>query len=76
MGKVTVYRVQLYDPSADAPMTSRRWMTRRGAEIVNGVIFEDTAVEIDETELENGNQWTTIGFDPNRMKGFQTRVKW
>ena len=63
MTKVTVYNVQLYDAVNDAPKTSRRMATERGAEMMCGEIVKDSAVEIEESQL-NGEQWTEIGFDP------------
>lgn len=63
MAKVTVYKVQLYDAANDAPKTSRRMATERGAKMMCGEIAKDSAVEIEESQL-NGEQWTDIGFDP------------
>ena len=63
MAKVTVYKVQLYDAANDAPKTSRRMATERGAEMMCGEIVKDSAAEIEESQL-NGEQWTDIGFDP------------
>jgi hypothetical protein len=77
MAKVTVYKVQLYDVAADAPKISRRWMTRQGAELLHGIILEDTAVEIDRKDLTPGTQWTPVGFNPKRSNGqagFQTYI--
>jgi hypothetical protein len=64
MGTVTVYRVELYDAANDAPKISRRWATRQGAETMCGMLLENTAAQIDETELESGNQWTALDFEP------------
>lgn len=63
MAKVTVYKVQLYDAVNNSPKTSKRMATERGAEMMCGVIVKDSAVEIEESQL-NGEQWTDIGFDP------------
>ena len=74
MAKVTVYRVQLYDAVNDAPKTSRRMATERGAEMMCGEIVKDSAVDIEESQL-NGEQWTDIGFDPKAPpSGFTIEV--
>ncbi len=74
MAKVTVYRVQLYDVANDAPHISRRMATIEGAKMMGGSIIEGSALEIDETQLENGEQWTPRDFVPNRHTGFQRQV--
>ncbi|MGB8278088.1 MAG: hypothetical protein WCF20_09210 [Methylovirgula sp.] len=74
MAKVTVYRVKLYDVANDATLISRRMATPEGAKMMGGQIIEDTAVEIDEAQLENGEQWTERDFNPHRHTGFQTQV--
>ena len=38
MAKVTVYKVQLYDVANDAPKTSKRMATERGAKMMGGAI--------------------------------------
>jgi hypothetical protein len=38
--------------------------TREGATIMKGEIIDNTAVEIDETQLESGEKWTPIDFRP------------
>lgn len=62
MGKVTVYQIQKYDISQDAMVTSRRMATEEGARIMHARIIPDTGIEIDESELEAGEQWTRIDF--------------
>lgn len=75
MATVTVYKVKVYDIATDSHETSRRWATKGGAEIMRGSIVEGTAVEINEMELESGEQWTPIGFDPHKRSGeFQTKI--
>jgi hypothetical protein len=74
MGKATVYKVQLYDAANDEPITSRRLATRQGAEMMQGNVLENTAIEIDESQLEHGQQWTEKNFNPTPRIGFQTRV--
>jgi hypothetical protein len=67
MGKVTVYRAEIYHVGADAPKLHGRWVTRKGAEILRGTILEDTAIEIDEADL-HGEQWTKEALNPNRYQ--------
>jgi hypothetical protein len=74
VGKVTVYKVQLYDAVNDEPLTSRRMATRRGAEMMQGHVLENTGIEIEESQLERGQQWTVPNFNPNPRTGVQTRV--
>lgn len=75
MANVTVYKVQLYDVTTDNFLISRRMATVEGAEIMGGHILKDTAVEIDSSQLESGEQWTSRGFDPQASIGFQTAVR-
>jgi hypothetical protein len=49
--------------------------TRVGAEMMRGQIVENTAVEIDESQLEKGEQWTERGFSPQPRTGFQQQVE-
>jgi hypothetical protein len=74
MPSVTVYKVQLYDVATDHPMISRRMATREGAEKMGGVILEDTAMEIDASQLESGEGWTPRDFNPRPHLGFQKQV--
>jgi hypothetical protein len=69
MAKVTVWKVRLYDAANDAPKTSKRVATERGAKMMGGEIITPTGVQI-EASLLNGEQWTDIGFDPNALSGF------
>ena len=64
MGKAKVYRVQVYNIMTDQIVISRRMATREGAEIMRGKVIDDTAVEIDESQLEPGEEWTPIDFNP------------
>lgn len=64
MAKVTVYKVQVYNIMTDQSVLSRRMATREGAEIMKGKVIENTAVEIDETQIEPGEEWTPIDFRP------------
>jgi hypothetical protein len=74
MSKITVYKVGLYDVQNDEPRTSRRMATIAGAEIMGGWIIKGTEVEIDESQLEPGEEWTPRDFNPRLLGGFQTRV--
>lgn len=64
MANVKVYNVSLYDITTDQIRLSGRMATRQGIAIMGGAILEDTETEIDEDELERGQQWTPIGFQP------------
>jgi hypothetical protein len=75
MAKVTVYKVKLYNVATDNSLISRRMATVEGAESMGGHILKDTAVEIDSSQLESGEQWTSRGFDPHANVGFQTAVR-
>jgi hypothetical protein len=74
MPKVTVYKVKLYNVVTDATLISRRMATREGATRMRGDIVEDTALEIDASQLEPGEEWTPRGFDPRLHIGFQRQV--
>ncbi|SDR63338.1 hypothetical protein SAMN05519103_08507 [Rhizobiales bacterium GAS113] len=67
MAKVTVYKVQLYDVMNDAPVISRRLATRKGAARMGGEIVDGSAIEIDASQLEPGEEWTPRGFDPHAV---------
>jgi hypothetical protein len=75
MAQITIYRVDFYDIQNDTMLRSRRWFTRDGAERVNGLVLEDTALEIDESALEDGEQWTVRDFNPHATKGFPRQVQ-
>ena len=75
MTKVIVYRVEFYDVQNDAMQRSRRWFTRDGAKRLNALVVESSAEEIDDTDLEPGEEWTRRDFDPNRTVGFQRQVR-
>jgi hypothetical protein len=72
---VTVYKVRLYDISNDEMVVSRRMATVKGANMMGGDIIDGTEVEIDESQLEPGMEWTARGFDPHATKGFQQQVR-
>jgi hypothetical protein len=39
-----------------------------------GEVTENTAVEIDASQLEQGEEWTQRDFNPHQWTGFQTQV--
>ena len=74
MAKVTVYKVRIYDIQSDEFTLSRRMATVEGAARMRGDILENTAVEIDVSRLEPGEEWTPRDFNPLERTGFQTQV--
>ena len=62
MAQVTVYRVRKYDIFNDEYQESKRMATRAGAELMGAEVLDDTAREIDESQLEPGEQWTRRNF--------------
>jgi hypothetical protein len=56
--------VDLFDVMAGKILRSQRMAKRAGAIIMRGTIVENGAVEIDESELEKGEQWTPLDFKP------------
>lgn len=75
MGMITVYRVKRYDITTDNYVDSRRLMTEKGARMICGEIIQSTAVEIDEVDLEPGEEWTPIGYVPKgNGDGIQRQV--
>jgi hypothetical protein len=48
----------------DEVVLSRRMATRQGAKQMGGFILQDTKAEIDDSQLEQGQQWTPIDFRP------------
>ena len=64
MAKVTVYRVQLWDPAKGENVIIGRMATLEGAKMLKGEIIAESAVEIDASRLERGEQWTPIDFVP------------
>lgn len=72
---VTVYRVQIYNVATDELILSRRMATVAGAHRMGGDIVDSTNVEIDESQLETGMQWTKRDFNPRAESGFQRQVR-
>ena len=62
MATVKVYKVKLYNVDNYETQISRRMATREGARIMGGQVVEDTEREVDESELEFGEQWTPRDF--------------
>ena len=62
MAQVTVYRVRVYDIMNDNFQWSLRMATPKGAAQMGGHIAEDTGIEIDEDQLEQGEQFTPRNF--------------
>ena len=62
MAKVKVYKIKLYDVTADEWRVSRRWATRKGATIMRGEIVPQTEAEIERDCLEPGEEWTARDF--------------
>jgi hypothetical protein len=54
MTAVIVYRFQAWDQSAGEYKLSRRMATREGIEMCKGEALEDSAIEIDSSQLERG----------------------
>jgi hypothetical protein len=62
MANVKVYRVKVYDPITDQWSISPRMATREGVAIMNGKIIEETATDISDSQLEDGERWTPRNF--------------
>jgi hypothetical protein len=75
MDKITVYKVGLYDTQNDETRTSRRMATIQGAAMMGGWTIAGTEVEINQSQLEPGMQWTARDFNPNAAVGFQRQVR-
>lgn len=75
MKKVTVYNVDLYDVANDEVIRSRRMATLKGIEVMGGRAVEGSAIEIDASQLEPGEEWTARNFNPKARSGFQTSME-
>ena len=64
MANIKVYQVKVYDVVADKYILSPRMATRRGADVMKSVVLPETETEIDESLLEQGEQWTPLDFKP------------
>jgi hypothetical protein len=68
MATVTVYKIEAYDIIADELRISRRMATVIGAAKMGGAAIKNTALDIDETLLESGEQWTARDFCPDAAR--------
>jgi hypothetical protein len=79
MGKVTIYRFQMYNSQTDEVVTSRRWGTEQAIkEIAGGHVLKHTATEVDDSVIRSDiHGFTARDFDPRSRArdGFQTEVK-
>ena len=64
MARVKVYKVAVFDAIAGENRDQEVMATREGAEMMRGTVKEDSEVEIDDSQLEFGKQWTPRGFVP------------
>jgi hypothetical protein len=64
MAGVKIYKVKLYNVVTDQYVVSRRMATREGAAKMKGEVVENAGIDIDESRLEPGEQWTPIDFMP------------
>ena len=60
MTAVIFYSFQAWDQSTGEYKLSRRMATRKGIEMCKGKVLEDTAIEIDSSRLERGEEWTPV----------------
>ena len=65
---VKVFRIEIYAPSDHSETKiADRWFTRKGAETMDRVviqIIEKSGIEIPVSDLEDGKEWTAIGYQP------------
>ena len=64
MSKTKVYKVRLYDISNEKSVISRRMATPEGAAYMGGEIIDGTGYVVDNFELEPGEAWTPLDFEP------------
>jgi hypothetical protein len=60
MTTLIVYSFQAWDQSTGEYKLSRRMAPRKGIEMCKVTALEDTAIEIDSSQLERGEEWTPI----------------
>ena len=60
-------KVKVYNVNNDDFQISRRMATREGAKIMCGQAVEDTEREIDQSDLECGEQWTRRNYGLPRL---------
>jgi len=56
-------------------VTSRRMATIKGARTMGADIVDGSEVEINEGQLEPGEEWTARDFDPHATTGFPRQVR-
>ena len=66
MAMVKVYRVTVFNKDTNVweDQLSRRMATLEGAKAIGGKVIENTEIEIDDSLLERGEQYTPIDFQP------------
>ena len=66
MNQVKVFRIERYAPSDQSETNiPDRWFTQKGADLVKAVrIIEESGIEIPTSDLEDGAEWTPIGYTP------------
>jgi hypothetical protein len=75
MSRVTIYQFQIYDVNSDHMQKSRRWGTREAIESIHGNVLENTASEVDESEVMSDLPGLTDrDFIPHPREGFQQRM--
>jgi hypothetical protein len=70
MSKTRVYKVRLYDISNEKSVISRRMATPEGAAYMGGETIDGTGYVVDNSELEPGEAWTPLDFEPAAL-GFK-----
>jgi hypothetical protein len=70
MDRVKVFRIEVYSPSDNGETKiADRWFTQKGAELIKPVrIIENSGIEIPIADLEDGKEWTPIGYNPTSGK--------
>lgn len=61
---VVVYKFEVYDIHSDQFIVSRRYATPSGAKQLHGRILVETETRIPWQDLEQGEEWTAIGYAP------------
>ncbi|MBX4895414.1 MULTISPECIES: hypothetical protein [Rhizobium] len=64
MATVTVYRVQTYDHQSGHYVDSQRWWRKENVPSEGIKFIEESAAEIDDTNLVPGTPYTAEGYSP------------
>jgi hypothetical protein len=68
MNRVKVCRIEIYAASDQSETKiADRWFTRKGTEMLKEVIvriIEESEIEIPASDLEDGKEWTPLGYKP------------